>query len=158
MVNKSLSVKKKPYRTRYAGSNRRGGKRGGVTITLQIDPRKGICDACKKSIARGEIKTTHLHHWWYAYIPKTVKANPILVLDNTSELCYYCHKLADSIRGLLYAKPLRVAWVAGCLKDEPRNKFIQVLEAVQKSMKTEKNIKDNALNILKLIKNGGRQS
>lgn len=152
------SMKNKPYRTRYAGSNRRGGKRGGATITLPFDPRTGICEACKKSVAKGEIKSTHLHHWWYAFAPKTVKANPILVLKNTSEFCFYCHKLADAIRTLLYAKPNRVADVAKCLRGEQKERFINVLKAVVDSLeKTENNISPLAQRILEMTKNAKKK-
>jgi len=149
-----LLKKKKPYTTRYAGAHRRGGRRGGVTVTLPSDPRKGVCDACGKSKAKGEIKTTHLHHWWYEFHPKTVKKNPILVLKNTSELCFYCHQLADAIRALLYANPKRVAWVVKCLRGKQLQKFIETLVAITEMLrKTEKNISPLASKIMEMAKN-----
>ena len=136
------------YRTKYAGSRGKG-----VTVTLPFDPRKGVCDGCGKSKARGEIKITALHHWWYEFAPKTVKANPILVLKNTSELCYYCHGLADAIRALIYAKPERVANVAELLEGKQLERFVKVLEAVIGTLKTEKDINPLALKILGMSRN-----
>jgi len=139
-------VKNKPYKTRYAGSRGRG-----VVVTLPFDPRKGKCMACGKSKAKGEIKSTCLHHWWYEFKPATVKKNPILALRNTSELCYYCHQLADAIRALLYASPHRVAWVVKCLEGKQREKFLKTLEAIVESLrKTEKNISPLAQKLLKM--------
>jgi hypothetical protein len=150
-----VSMKNKPYKTRYAGAHKRKGRRGGVTVTLPVDPRRGICDACKKSVAKGEIKSTHLHHWWYEFQPKTVKENPMLVLKNTSELCFYCHQLADAVRALIYARPIRVAWVVKCLKGNQLEKFLKILEEVLKSLrKTEKNISPLAQSILERTRNG----
>jgi len=125
-----MSDKSKKYYMKYAGSRGKG-----VTVCLPIDPRKHVCQACGKSVLKGEIKTTSLHHWWYAYQPATVKDNPALALHNTSELCYYCHQLADAIRALLYAHPNRVADVAELLTGEQREKFIRVLLAIVEAMK-----------------------
>lgn len=147
------SMKNKPYRTRYAGSHRRGGKRGGVTVTLPFDPRKGVCEGCGKSVAKGEIKSTAMHHWWYQYHPKTVKANPILALKNTSEFGFCCHPLADSIRALLYAKPERVANVAKCLKGEQKERFINVLKSIVVALGTSKT-SALAKEVLEMVKNG----
>ena len=119
---------------RYAATNG-----GGCVITLPYDPRKHKCDACGKSVAAGEIKVTALHHWLYKYRADTVKENPILALENTSELCFGCHQVADAIRALTYANPRRVAMVAEQLRGEPREKFIKVLEEVLRSLK-EQNI------------------
>ena len=141
-------MKNKSYRTKYAGSRGKG-----VVITLPFDPRKGKCDACAKTKESGEIKVTFLHHWWYEFQPKTVKENPILVLRNTSELCYYCHQLADAVRALLYANPKRVAWVVECLKGKQREKFIIILDATVDALKnTENNISPIVKDILKMVK------
>jgi len=148
-MTKPKKKKVKGYKIRYAGSRGKG-----VVVVLPFDPRKGKCAGCGKTKANGEIKSTALHHWWYAYQPKTVKQNPILALENTSEFCYYCHQLADAIRALLYARPIRVAWVAKCLKGKQREKFIKVLEAVVMELKkTEKNINPLAETILGMTKN-----
>ena len=140
----------KPYRLKYAGS------RGvGAVVTLPSDPRKGVCSACYKSKHEGEIKNTALHHWWYAYAPKTVKKDPKLALENTSELCYYCHQLADSLRALLYAKPERVGKVVKLLKGEYRIRFIKVMECMVDYMqKTENNISPLANKVLQMVKDG----
>ena len=123
---------KKGYKIRYETAHG-----GGVVVTLPFDPRKHKCDSCGKSVAAGEIKVTALHHWYYAYQPKTVKENPILALENTSELCFGCHQVADAIRALLYASPKRVAMVAEQLRGEPREKFINVLEEVIRCLKEQ---------------------
>jgi len=114
--------KKAGYRIRYASSRGKG-----IVVWLPYDPRKHKCEACGKVVGI-DIKMTALHHWWYAYQPKTVRENPMLALENTSEVCYYCHELADAIRALLYAHPKRVAQVAILLKGEPRERFINVLK------------------------------
>lgn len=143
-------MKPKKYKMRYAGSRGKG-----ITVTLLYDPRKGVCEACRKSKWRNEIKNTALHHWWYAYSPKTVREHPLLALENTSELCYYCHQLADAIRMLFYAHPKRVAQVAELLKGEQKAKFTNVLIAVVGTLeKTERNINIIAKRIIELAKNG----
>lgn len=145
-----MMKKMKKYKTKYAGTRGKG-----VTVTLPFDPRKGVCQACGQSKDRGEIKYTCLHHWWYEFKPATVKKNPILVLRNTSELCYYCHQLADAIRALLYAHPKRVAQVAELLEGRQKEKFITVLVAVCDAMeKTEKNINPLAKRVVEMVKNG----
>jgi hypothetical protein len=146
-MSKKEKVKKTGYRIRYAGAHG-----GGCVVVLQEDPRKGVCEACGKSITNGEIKMTALHHWWYEFQPKTVKENPILATKNTSELCFGCHQVADAIRALLYANPIRVAQVAELLRGEPREKFIRVLDEVSRRLK-EQNI-DLAKKILEMGKNG----
>ena len=150
MVKWQMMKELKKYRTKYAGTRGKG-----VTVTLPFDPRKGVCQACGKSKARGEIKYTCLHHWWYEFKPATVKKNPILVLKNTSELCFYCHQLADAIRALLYAHPKRVAQVAELLRGKQKEKFVTILVAVGDAMeKTEKNINPLARNIVEMVTNG----
>lgn len=139
-------MENKPYKIKYAGSRGKG-----VVVTLPSDPRKHKCACCGKVVGE-EIKTTALHHWWYAYQPETVRKNPILVLDNTIELCFGCHQVADAIRALLYASPSRVAMVANCLKGEPRERFKRVIKAMIVSMdKTEKNINPLAKSIIELV-------
>jgi|GEM_PF-3253654 hypothetical protein len=99
--------KRKQYRMRYCGS---GGN--GCVITLPFDPRNHICKACHKSVIKNEIKITALHHFKYAYKPETVKANPILILDNTAELCFPCHQAGDGLMNILKQSPERVLEVA----------------------------------------------
>jgi len=67
------------------------------------NPRRGKCKVCGKDKAKGEIKTTQLHHWYYKYNVETVKKNPLLALENTIELCYGCHKIADWLRNAVTA-------------------------------------------------------
>ena len=141
-------MKAKKYRTKYAGSRGKG-----ITVTLPFDPRKGVCEACGKSKERGEIKITAMHHWWYEFAPKTVKQNPILVLKNTSELCYGCHQMADAIRALLYARPQRVAAVAKLLKGKQRKRFINVLQEVIKVLGEGEEINPLAEKLMKMVKN-----
>lgn len=54
----------------------------GKRILLEENPRKGVCEICKRSVAKGEIKQTNMHHQYYD--PK----NP---LAGTIELCVACH-------------------------------------------------------------------
>lgn len=141
-------MKIKKYRMKYAGSRGKG-----ITVTLPFDPRKRKCSACGKIVGE-DIKMTAMHHWWYAYAPKTVKKNPLLALENTSELCYYCHQLADAIRALLYAHPKRVAQVAELLEGKQKEKFVTILVAVGDAMeKTKNNINPVAKSIMEMVKN-----
>lgn len=149
---KKMAMKlKKGYRIRYAGSRGKG-----VTVTLPFDPHKGVCQACGKSIKEGEIKVTFLHHWWYEFQPKTVKENPILAIKNTSELCYYCHQLADAIRALLYANPKRVADVARLLQGDQRDRFVTIIVKTGDAMiKTETDINPLAKKVIEMAKKDG---
>ena len=142
--------KKITYKVRYETAHG-----GGIVVELPFNPRKGKCDGCGKAVASGEIKTTALHHWWYAYQPKTVKENPILALENTSELCFGCHPCADAIRALVYVNPQRVAMVAELLRGEPRAKFISMLEEVTRRLKEQKI--DVAKRILEMSKDGKQE-
>jgi hypothetical protein len=77
-------------------------------ITIKGYPikiRKGICKGCNRSKHEGEIKTTQLHHTKYAFETQTVLKNPILALENTLELCFGCHPIADGLRDILLANP-----------------------------------------------------
>ena len=65
-----------------------------LRVWMKKPPRKGICEAC------GRKGRTNMHHWRYAYKTSEVRKNPELAIDNTTELCYYCHRLADAIRRL----------------------------------------------------------
>jgi len=56
----------------------------GKRILLKENPRKGICSNCGKSVAKGEIKTTNIHHTKYHY------DDP---LKDTIELCVKCHNI-----------------------------------------------------------------
>lgn len=82
-----------------------------VMVPYPENPREGICDACGRSVHKGEIKTTHLHHWFYAYRHSTVRKDPTLALENLSELCYRCHKVADSLRTLFTSFRKKDIWM-----------------------------------------------
>lgn len=79
-------------------------------------PRKHTCDACNRKVDEG-IKRTNRHHWKYAYTYKTVKANPELALENTSEYCFHCHQIADAIKKLTDVKD--VSTIIKVLKTAP---------------------------------------
>lgn len=71
-----------------------------ILVPYPRNPRRGKCEGCGRKRGK-EIKTTQLHHHIYAYETKTVKKNPLLALDNTSEFCFNpCHKAADALRAL----------------------------------------------------------
>ena len=52
-------------------------------VPLSFNPRKGICSNCGRSISKGEVKTTHMHHLKYDL------NDP---LAHTVELCASCHR------------------------------------------------------------------
>jgi len=56
--------------------------------------RKTTCEVCGKG---GKID---FHHCKYAYKTSEVRKNPQLALENTAQLCYNCHRIADCIRML----------------------------------------------------------
>lgn len=60
--------------------------------------RKGRCEACGRLRGEGEIKWTSRHHFKYAYELNTVRKNPLLALENSVELCWSDHQIADSLR------------------------------------------------------------
>jgi hypothetical protein len=62
--------------------------------TVEVDgERRKICDCCKKVA-----KKIDVHHWRYEFSTDEVRKNPILVMKNTSQLCFRCHRIADSMR------------------------------------------------------------
>ena len=64
------------------------------TITVEVPgERSPICECCGKNT-----KKPQLHHWIYLYKPKEVKTNPKLALENTLNLCFHCHRVANCIR------------------------------------------------------------
>ena len=95
-----------------------------TTVEVPYLIRKGICEACGKSKKKREIKSTHLHHWRYAYKWSSVKKNPELALENTIELCYACHEIADAIRRLSEFRKERVALILNSAPDRVRNRLI----------------------------------
>lgn len=72
---------KKHPETKYRINHRRMLFRDKV-IMLDKNPRIGICSECDKSIEKGEIKITNMHHEQY------IDSNPLLT---TKELCVPCH-------------------------------------------------------------------
>jgi len=132
VVKMPRKKKKKGYRIRYQT----------ITVTLPEDPRKGICEACGKSVHKGEIRTTHMHHWVYQYMPKTVRQNPELALKNTSELCYYCHEIADALRALFSdkaPKAERIFAVAKLIPFDRRKKVLNILRKLVKLLEEDIN-------------------
>jgi hypothetical protein len=92
--------------------------------------RKGKCVACLRTVKDQEIKTTQMHHTKYAYETNTVIKNPLLALENTLELCFGCHPVADGFRDMLLANPRgglrsanRVIQIAEMLPPEQRDHF-----------------------------------
>jgi len=77
------------------------GKKKRIMVPYPENPREGICDSCRRSVHRNDIKTTQLHHWKYAYKDRSLRKNPLLVLENLSEFCYSCHMIGDALRILL---------------------------------------------------------
>lgn len=55
----------------------------------------GRCAAC------GTKGRTELHHYIYAYPLSRVRSSPNLALDNTIELCFHCHEIANCYRKLV---------------------------------------------------------
>jgi len=62
-----------------------------TTVKIENNPRKGRCECC------GKKTKTDLHHWQYKYSSKAVKKCPELALESTTELCFHCHRIANSI-------------------------------------------------------------
>ncbi len=75
-----------------------------ITVDYPVPIRKGQCDGCGKK-AGVEIKNTQKHHTVYKFTVATVKKNPILALENTIELGFCCHPIADGFRDFLLANP-----------------------------------------------------
>jgi len=67
-------------------------RRTRLIIKSDKNIRKGICESC------GRKEKTDLHHVVYAYSTKIVKKNHLLALENTVELCYRCHRIANAMR------------------------------------------------------------
>lgn len=95
-----------------------------ISFNYPVPIRKGVCKACHRSKHKNEIQQTSLHHTKYAFELKTVRANPVLAIENTIELCYTDHIIGDSLRGLLLSSP------RGGLKSI--NRIIQVVNLLPK--------------------------
>ena len=127
---------RKKYKMRYAGAHGNG-----CVIYLPFDPRKGICQCCGKSKHRimpdgkPEIKSTQIHHWRYAFQPETVKKNPILILENTSELCFPCHQVADGLRSITKMSTERTVGVIMLMPKELKERITRICVMYQEAMK-----------------------
>lgn len=104
------------------------GERHKIRVKIPYPIRKGICMACGKSVHRGELKTTQMHHWKYAYKNETVKKNPLLALENTVELCFACHQIADGLRAMLRLSPQRIVNVAMLMPRDMKRKMDAFVE------------------------------
>ena len=71
-----------------------------VLVFTSYPVRRGVCQICHRSIEKGEIKVTALHHYIYKYHKLTVKKNPLLALDFTIETCFTHHQILDALRVL----------------------------------------------------------
>lgn len=100
-----------------------------ITVDYPTPIRKKECVACHRKRGEG-IKMTALHHTVYKYTVATVKKNPILALQNTLELCFGDHRIADAFRDLLLSNPRgalrslnRIMQVVKLLPEEQRDHF-----------------------------------
>lgn len=126
MTKKKKKKKKKTVqRVSYEGKT--------ISVYYPVQIRLGVCKGCKRTKKDGEIKRTGRHHFKYAYELKTVRANPVLALDNSEELCWRCHRIADGLRMLLLANPrgaLRpikhIVQVAVLLPEDQRKHFTKL--------------------------------
>lgn len=113
-----------------------------ILVPYPRNPRTGICKVCGRSKAKGEIKTTQLHHWFYAYETKTVKKNPLLALENTIEVCFRCHKIADWLRDATTGtRPENIKWIIDVAKQMPewmQKRFTRICELWLKEIEKEK--------------------
>jgi hypothetical protein len=69
-------------------------KKTNLHVNVDYLIRNKICECC------GKHTKTDLHHWKYAYPTKQVQKYKLLALDNTVELCWSCHRLANCISHL----------------------------------------------------------
>ena len=71
----------------------------GLRLKLPFNPRKGKCLACEYE------GYTNIHHWLYAYTYSDVRKNNLLALNYTTETCYVCHELGNSLRKIIAEDP-----------------------------------------------------
>ena len=64
-------------------------RRARVTVEHE---KTNFCQAC------GAEGRTEMHHYLYAYQTSRVREWPALALDNSIELCFNCHKIANALR------------------------------------------------------------
>jgi len=103
------------------------------SFIFPVPIRTGCCVACKRCKSKGEIKVTQMHHTKYAFETKTVKKNPLLALENTLELCFGCHPVADGLRDILLSNPRgglrsinRIIQVVKLLPEEQQDHFTKL--------------------------------
>jgi len=96
-----------------------------VSFVYPVPIRTGCCNACLRCKDKHEIKVTQRHHTIYAFETKTVLKNPVLALENSLELCFGCHPIADGLRDLLLSNP------RGGLRSI--NRIIQVIKLLPKN-------------------------
>jgi len=124
-MGRSRSDKHKPKRKRYYTVRYKQ-----TPIRIPKNPRTGVCQGCGRSVKKKEIKRTHIHHWRYDYLPETVKANPMYVLNNTNEFCFRpCHRAADALRMLTYdITPTHYPTIVKVAKLMPRKQRKRLIE------------------------------
>ncbi len=100
-----------------------------LTVRLSENPRKGKCTNCPRE------GKTDMHHWTYAYPTKDVKANPELALDNTIELCFVCHQIANALKKVVENMPLALSMIID-LPDELYDKWNWMGEKDERNCRT----------------------
>jgi predicted metal-dependent hydrolase len=94
-----------------------------IFFNISHNIRKGICECCGDKESR-----TNLHHWKYKYKVKEVRKNPLLALENTTELCFpKCHDVANALN----------------LIKKTDKKIIEKLEELKKQVLKKENDKNN---------------
>jgi len=83
---------------KYYGGGPEGLSYQGLHVRGNFPP-KTHCEICGRKIGE-KIKRLARHHWLYEFTKKQVKENPMLGLRNTVVVCYPCHRLSDSLRGI----------------------------------------------------------
>jgi len=112
-----------------------------VMVPYPENPREGICEACERRIDKKEINVTALHHWIYRYKHNTIKKDPLKALENNSEVCFFCHKLADALRVLFTVREenlWKVIRVAKLMPESMKKKFDWVVRAWLDMRKVDK--------------------
>ena len=84
----------------------------GFKVDVPYKIRTGVCECC------GKEGFTARHHWVYKYKVKEVRKNPLLALENTTELCYpKCHDVANALN-LIHKIPIEIIKKLEQLKNE----------------------------------------
>jgi hypothetical protein len=65
-------------------------------VTAEVSGEKPTtCECCGNT---PKPRGLQFHHWRYKYTTKEVKERPELALEETSVLCFFCHRIANCIR------------------------------------------------------------